>query len=36
MKPKKVNQDTCFAIKNFANIKDAYFFGVCDGHGRQF
>eukprot|EP00347_Sterkiella_histriomuscorum_P005738 403355459 len=32
-KPSKTNQDTYFVIKNFASIRNNWFFGVCDGHG---
>ena len=31
--PNKKNQDAEFSIKNFDRIKNAYFFGVLDGHG---
>lgn len=32
-KPSKTNQDTYFIVKNFGQIKNNYFLGVCDGHG---
>ena len=32
-KPGKVNQDQFFVIKDFTNIKNLWFMGVCDGHG---
>jgi serine/threonine protein phosphatase PrpC len=32
--PKKVNQDSYFLIKDFANIPNCYLFGICDGHGQ--
>lgn len=32
-KPDKQNQDIYFINKDFANIKNNWFFGVCDGHG---
>ena len=32
-KPDKQNQDIYFITPNFANIKNNWFFGVCDGHG---
>jgi serine/threonine protein phosphatase PrpC len=32
-KPDKENQDTYFHIKHFGNIKNNWYFGVCDGHG---
>ena len=32
-KPNKTNQDSYFLIKHFANVKNMYFMGVCDGHG---
>lgn len=31
--PKKVNQDSYVTLKNFADIKNCWFFGVFDGHG---
>jgi len=30
----KVNQDTFFINENFMRIKDFFFCGVCDGHGK--
>jgi len=32
---KKVNQDSFIIEKNFANLKDLWMLGVCDGHGAQ-
>lgn len=32
-KPDKQNQDIAFVCENFGNIKNNWFFGVCDGHG---
>lgn len=32
-KPSKTNQDQYFFVKHFANIKNNWLFGVCDGHG---
>ncbi len=32
-KPDKENQDSHFHLQNFGNIKNYWFFGVCDGHG---
>ncbi len=32
-KSDKENQDIAFNVKNFGNIKNNWFFGVCDGHG---
>lgn len=29
----KTNQDVYITVPGFANSKDRYFFGVCDGHG---
>jgi len=31
--PKKMNQDNFFIYKNFNNIPESLFVGVCDGHG---
>jgi serine/threonine protein phosphatase PrpC len=32
-KPSKTNQDAFFIVKNFGQVKNNWFFGVCDGHG---
>ena len=32
-KPDKANQDIIFISQNFANIRNCWLFGVCDGHG---
>jgi serine/threonine protein phosphatase PrpC len=32
-KPNKQNQDSMVIVRNFANIKNNWFFGVFDGHG---
>ena len=32
-KPDKQNQDQYFCCENFANIRNNWFFSVCDGHG---
>ena len=29
----KINQDCYFTIENYMQIRNFYFFGVCDGHG---
>ena len=34
-KPNKVNQDSYFICQNFARCKNAWFVGVCDGHGSN-
>jgi serine/threonine protein phosphatase PrpC len=31
----QVNQDICFAYENFLLLDNLYFFGVCDGHGKE-
>ena len=32
-KPSKTNQDSYFIVKNFGQVKNNWFLGVCDGHG---
>jgi len=32
-RPNKPNQDAYFAIENFMDIRNAYLFGIMDGHG---
>ena len=32
---KKTNQDAYIVLNNFANIRDHWMMGVCDGHGLQ-
>lgn len=34
-KPDKQNQDAAFHHKNFGNIRNNWFFTVCDGHGQN-
>jgi serine/threonine protein phosphatase PrpC len=34
-KPGKINQDSFFILKNFAQILDSWYLGVCDGHGTN-
>ena len=28
-----MNQDSCFIKKDFANYKNVWLLGICDGHG---